>query len=86
MRRLTRGQIRVLHQMTQFIMMHPEKIRDKIAEMKDADHDQSSWVCRPTGAVLSRNMLLMVSSASKLSVGIVMTAHTIFSTTTASTA
>ena len=43
---LTSGQIRVLHQMTQFVLMHPEKIRDKMAELKDADQDQSNWVCR----------------------------------------
>ena len=35
-------QIRILQQMTQFVMMQPEKIREKMEEQKDVD--QASWV------------------------------------------
>lgn len=30
--------------MTQFVMMNPEKLREKMAEQKDAEQDQTSWV------------------------------------------
>ncbi len=41
---LTIVQIRVLYQMTQFIMMNSEKLREKMAEQKDADRDHTVWV------------------------------------------
>lgn len=30
--------------MTSFVMMNAEKLREKMAEQKDADHDQTTWV------------------------------------------
>jgi hypothetical protein len=41
---LTRGriQIRVLQQMTQLIMINPERLREKTEEQKDTD--QTNWV------------------------------------------
>ncbi|OAA61146.1 phd finger domain protein [Niveomyces insectorum RCEF 264] len=41
--------VRVIHQMTQFVMMNPEKLREKMAEQKDADHDQTTWRIEPFG-------------------------------------
>lgn len=41
--------IHVLYQMTQFIMMNAEKLREKMTEQKDADHDQTSWRIEPFG-------------------------------------
>ncbi|EFX01185.1 phd finger domain protein [Grosmannia clavigera kw1407] len=42
--------VRVLHQMTQFIMMNSEKLREKMAEQKDVvDQDQTSWRIEPFG-------------------------------------
>jgi hypothetical protein len=35
-------QIRVLQQLTELLMMHPEKIREKMEEQKDMD--QATWV------------------------------------------
>ncbi|CAK7236854.1 hypothetical protein SBRCBS47491_009778 [Sporothrix bragantina] len=35
--------------MTSFIMMNPEKLREKMAEQKDADHDQTTWRIEPFG-------------------------------------
>lgn len=37
-----RRQIRVLQQMTQLIMMHPERLRERTEEQKDID--QTNWV------------------------------------------
>lgn len=39
--------IRILQQMTQFVMMQPEKIREKMEEQKDVD--QASWRIEPFG-------------------------------------
>ncbi|KAK0730597.1 hypothetical protein B0H67DRAFT_41436 [Lasiosphaeris hirsuta] len=39
--------IRVLHQMTQFILMAPEKLRERTEEQKDSE--QSSWRIEPYG-------------------------------------
>lgn len=36
------SQIRVLHQMTQFIMMNPDKLRERTEEQKDTE--QTNWV------------------------------------------
>ncbi|EPE04688.1 phd finger domain protein [Ophiostoma piceae UAMH 11346] len=41
--------IRILHQMTLFIMMNPDKLRDKMSEQKDADRDQTTWRIEPFG-------------------------------------
>lgn len=30
--------------MTSLVMMNAEKLREKMAEQKDADHDQTTWV------------------------------------------
>lgn len=30
--------------MTLFIMMNPEKLREKMSEQKDTDPDQTTWV------------------------------------------
>jgi hypothetical protein len=38
-----RAQIRVLQQMTQLIMVNPERLREKTEEQKDTD--QTNWVC-----------------------------------------
>lgn len=35
-------QIRVLQQLTQWVMIHPERIRDKMEEQKDME--QTTWV------------------------------------------
>jgi hypothetical protein len=35
-------QIRVLQQLTQWVMMHPERFRDKMEEQRDID--QTTWV------------------------------------------
>src|SRR4051812_16437794 len=40
-------QIRVLQQFTQWAMIHPERIRDKMDEEKDID--QTSWRIEPYG-------------------------------------
>lgn len=41
--------IRVLHQMTLFIMMNAEKLREKMADQKDAERDQTTWRIEPFG-------------------------------------
>lgn len=38
----TMPQIKVMQQLTQWVMIHPERIRDKMEEQKDAE--QTSWV------------------------------------------
>jgi len=39
-------QLRVLHGMTQIILMNPERLRERTEEQKDTD--QTSWVCLPS--------------------------------------
>ncbi|KLU87543.1 hypothetical protein MAPG_06542 [Magnaporthiopsis poae ATCC 64411] len=39
----------VLHQMTQLIMRSPEKLRERMMELKDADHDHTAWRVEPVG-------------------------------------
>lgn len=55
-------QIRVLQQMTQLIMMNPERLREKTEEQKDLD--QTNWV-RPHGrqsydTLLCRAILILI--------------------------
>lgn len=40
-------QLKVLHQLTQWIMLHPERIRDKMEEQKPSD--QTDWRIEPYG-------------------------------------
>ncbi|KAL5868361.1 hypothetical protein ACKVWC_009125 [Pyricularia oryzae] len=35
--------IRVLHQMTQLMLRQSEKLRERMSEIKDADHDHTAW-------------------------------------------
>lgn len=39
---LTGTQVRILQQMTQWVMVRPERVREKMEEQKDID--QTSWV------------------------------------------
>ncbi|EJT81319.1 hypothetical protein GGTG_01302 [Gaeumannomyces tritici R3-111a-1] len=41
--------IRVLHQMTQLILRSPEKLRERMMELKEADHDHTAWRVEPVG-------------------------------------
>ncbi|TPX17437.1 uncharacterized protein E0L32_003080 [Thyridium curvatum] len=41
--------IRTLQHMTQIIMKQPEKLRERMTELKEADHDHTSWRIEPYG-------------------------------------
>lgn len=41
--------VRVLHQMTELMLRQPDKLRERMAEIKDVDHDHTSWRIEPLG-------------------------------------
>lgn len=47
---LTAAQITVLQQFTQWTMIHPERIREKMEEQKDSE--QAEWVSQATDGLL----------------------------------
>ncbi len=49
-------QIRVLQQLTQWVMIHPERIREKMEEHRDVD--QATWVSHQSLGWPHRNTLL----------------------------